>query len=126
MPSAVFELSELEAAQAKARASGKQIAVIYTDHTSDCGLCASASKVILDELDSQTVMVYMPTGLKKRPDFLKAAFKRGKYIPKVAVFDVELKELLGEVVYEEIKQDGDDAFDDVLDAIKTYRKTRAK
>jgi hypothetical protein len=126
MPSAVFELSELEAAQKKAREKRKPIAVIFTDHTSSCGLCSSASKTIIDELDSKTIMVYLPSKLKKHPDFAKKAFKRGKYIPKVAVFDVELTKILGEVVYEDIKKDGDDAFDDVLKIIRNYRKTLPK
>ncbi len=128
LPSAMFELAELETAQAEAREKRKPIAVVYTDHTTTCGLCTSASKTIIDELDSRCIMVYMPSSLKQWPDFVKKAkaFKRGKYIPKVAVFDVELKTMLGEVVYEDIKKDGDDAFDDVLKTIRNYSKTLPK
>ena len=123
LPRDVYQLSELEEAKTEALKKRKPIAVIFTDINSGCGLCNSASKTMIDELDSRTIIVYLPTSVKPRPDFVNKAFRRGKYIPQVAVFDIELKNILGEVVYEDIEEYGEDAFDDILDRIRAYRKT---
>lgn len=122
LPSIVYSLSELEEAKAKAVKSQKPIAFIYTNCESNCGLCEQASLLMVSKLRSKTVMVYLPSDQKK-PAFTKQAFSRGRYIPKLAVFDLELNTVIGEVIYEDIESESEDAFDDLLDSIKDYRKS---
>jgi len=123
IPSTVFEICELEEAREKAKKFGKPISFLYTDADSDCGLCNSAANTILRELKTTTVMVYMRDKRECPRKVAKALTQRGKYIPKVVVFDPDLTQELGLVTYEEIDEDARNAFRSVKKAISEYKKS---
>ena len=123
LPRGVYTYPEIENAKQEAQKKQKPIAVIWSDTGTDCGLCSSASLTMMDELKRKAVIVYLSTKTDEMPAFAREAFNRGKYIPKVGVFDMDLKTTLGVVIYEDVDEKGTDAFDDVLDKIRAYRKT---
>jgi hypothetical protein len=120
--SGVYEISELTEAQAEASKEGKPVTFLLTKKDSTCPLCNNAGKEILDQLDRDTVVVYLEDA-RKAPKKVGAALKSGgKYIPKAAVFTPDLAKSLGLVTYESIDKEGRKAFDDVEDAIKEARE----
>lgn len=122
LPRGTYAIDELDAAKQQAAEDGEPIAFLYTNKDSTCGLCNRAATMIIDELKSSTVLVYTDSKQQSPGIVSKALSERGKYIPKVAVFDSSIEEQLGLVIYEEIKQDGDDAFDDLKKRIRAYKK----
>ncbi|MCH2174584.1 MAG: hypothetical protein MK193_02525 [Lentisphaeria bacterium] len=123
LPSSSFNMDELDDAMKKAKQKKYPIFFLYTDKDSSCPLCNNAGKAAIKALRTSTVMVYV-TGkdYSKLPEAMQAGFKKGKYIPKIGVMDVEAQNVLGVVLYEEIKTNGKDAFDDLKKDIKSYRK----
>jgi len=118
----VYAISELKEAQKEAREKGKAISFLYSNTETTCGLCDRASLVIMDEMNGDTVMVYTRSA-SDAPKIVFEAFRSpesGKYIPKFAAFDAELTRLLGVVSYMKIKEENDDAFEAVEDAIDAY------
>lgn len=108
-PRNTFHSSYFAEAQAIAKEENKPIAVLYTDKDSTCGLCRNATNVMADALRSQAIFVYS-RNLRRLPERVAQELSaRGEFIPKVAVFDAELKECYGMVTYEEVKADGDAA-----------------
>lgn len=122
IPSNVFTINELEAAKAKAEEKGMPVAFLYTNAESDCPLCNDASKVIIKELKSSTVLVYVRSKSEMPKNVSKLVGSRGKYIPKVAVYDSAIETELGLVVYGEIKAKGKKAFKEMKADIRAYRK----
>jgi hypothetical protein len=105
-PRGTFHSDFLAAAQAKALAENKPLAVLYTDKDTSCGLCRNATDLMADALRSQAIFVYAKD-LRDFPRQVGQEFSaRGKYIPKVAVFDAGLTECYGLVTYEEVKAEG--------------------
>jgi len=122
LPSNSFEISEIDAAKEKANAKGYPIAFLYTNKESTCPLCNGASELIIKELKSSTILVYVRNKNDMPKNVAKTLSKRGKFIPKVAVYDSAIEEELGLVIYEEIKKDGGDAFDGLKKIIRAYKK----
>jgi hypothetical protein len=122
LPRGTREAADLAAAQAEARKEGKPVAILYTDKDSTCPLCNGAATTMIEEIERSTVLVYARTkeGL---PDQVGEALSReGKYIPKLVVYDAELQEELGLVIYERVKEDPRNAFDDLKKALREYKK----
>lgn len=123
LPNNIYDLEDLNEAKEKAISQKKPISFIFTDCESNCGLTKWASEAIIDELKQRTVMIYLPRGTK-HPEFLKGAFSEGKFIPKVAVYNLELTEKIGYLIYEDIKEEGEKkAFKEIKKQILDYRKT---
>jgi len=122
LPSNSFEISEIDAAKTKAEEKGYPIAFLYTDKESTCPLCNGASALIIKELKSSTILIYVNNKKDMPKNVSKTLSKRGKYIPKVAIYNSSIKEELGLVTYEEIKKDGDDAFKEIKKIIRAYKK----
>jgi hypothetical protein len=119
LPSKVYDVKEMEAAQAEAKAKGKPIAILYTDKASTCPLCNAAALTMVKELGNKTVMVYTST-TADIPQSTRASFSKGQYIPKVAVFDSTLERALGMVTYEAVSEDERDAFREIERSIRAY------
>jgi hypothetical protein len=106
-PRDTFHVDFLAAAQDKARSQKKPIAIILTDKDTTCGLCLRATGLMADSLRSRAVLVYARNS-ESLPKAVASEFSaRGKYIPKVVLFDAELEEFYGLVTYEEVKAEGD-------------------
>lgn len=120
LPSNIYLITELEDAQKKASEDGKPIAFLYTNKDSTCGLCQRAGELILKELKSRTVMVYLEKPKECPANVWQALSREGKYIPKVAVFNAGLTEEIGVVIYENIKREEKKAFKEIKKAIRDY------
>ncbi len=121
LPPKVFEIGQIDKAKAEAEAKKKPIAILYSNKDSTCPLCSDASEAIIRELGSKTVMIYV-TEKAALPASAVSALSAGKYIPKVAVLDGKLENVLGTVTYESIKEDPRKAFREVEKAIRSYGK----
>jgi len=106
-PSGSFTIQELAEAQKSAEAKGRPIAFVYTDKNTTCGLCSGATETIIDNLKMSAVIVYISNKADAPAQVAAALEERGKFIPKVVVFDAKLQNNFGLVTYEEIKADGE-------------------
>lgn len=121
LPKKVYPLEKLEDARAEATTKGKNLAFLYTDVTTDCGLCRQASLVFVDELDSKAVIVNLPYKNKDAwPKEVRAANQAdtGKYIPKIFVFSPDLSEFKTSVNYDAFKAEGNKAVRQAKKALK--------
>ncbi len=123
LPSKIYQEADLEKAKVEAAAKSKPLSILYTDKDSTCPLCNNASATMIKELGSKTIMVYVRS-TNALPDNVKTAFREGKYIPKIAVFDDKLEKSLGTVTYESVKDDSRKAFREVDRAINDYKKEK--
>lgn len=121
LPANSYEISELKEAQQKSVETKKPIAFLYTDKDSTCGLCQNASEIIVKELRSRTILVYALSNKDLPQKVSKSLSRKGKYIPKVVVFDSEINEEIGLVIYEEIKKEDKKALKELKKAIHEYR-----
>lgn len=117
----LFHNKALDKAKKQAKEEKKPIAFLYTDKDSNCPKCIHASKIMMNELKDDTVMVYAPTEKTIPPKVKKLLSSRGKYIPKLAVADWTCENTLGMVTYEEVKKEGDDALDAVREKISEHQ-----
>lgn len=102
-----FTIEELAEAQKSAEAKGRPIAFVYTNKNTNCGLCAGATATIIGNLKMSAVLVYLESKGDAPKQVATALEERGKFIPKVVVFDATLANNLGLVTYEEIKAEGE-------------------
>lgn len=102
-----FTIEELAEAQKSAEAKGRPIAFVYTNKNTTCGLCSGATETIIGNLKMSAVLVYVENKGSAPSKVAAALEERGKYIPKVVVFDATLANNLGLVTYEEIKAEGE-------------------
>jgi len=119
-----YTIAELEAAKAEAKEKGKPIAFVYTDKASDCGLCTGASEMIIKELKSSTVLVYIGD-INKAPDSIgDYIYAGGNYMPIVGVYDSNAEKALGIVNYMQIQNNGKKAFKEIKKIIRNYKKQK--
>lgn len=117
-PSTAFEQTEISAAQQKAASTGRPIAFVYTNKETTCGLCIGATEKIIEAFRSSAVIVYVK-GTDTLPENIRAVFaSKGKYIPKVALFDAKLETSYGLVTYEEIKADAEKSLREIKRAAR--------
>ncbi|MDT8389663.1 MAG: hypothetical protein RRC34_04040 [Lentisphaeria bacterium] len=125
LPRDTFETSELDKAKAEARAKNRPIAFLYTDKNSTCPLCDGVGRTMIDELGRGTVLVYVPK-MGDVPENVAATLaSRGKFIPKVAIFDPDVEKSIGLVTYEDVKEKGSGAFKDLKKAMREAKKVVA-
>lgn len=106
-PSNSYTIDQIAEAQKSAEAKGRPIAFIYANKATTCGLCVTATDTIIDALKMSAVLVYVADAKDAPAQVASALNARGKFIPKVVVFDAKLENNLGMVTYEEIKEDGE-------------------
>jgi hypothetical protein len=106
-PPQSFTIDELAEAQKAAGAKGRPIAFVYTNKNTTCGLCAGATEVIIGNLKASAILVYLENKGSAPQQVAAALEERGRFIPKVVVFDAGLSTNLGLVTYEEIKAEGE-------------------
>ena len=100
----IHRMNQFDEAKAEASSDGKPITFIYTDTSSSCGLCASASLNAIDRLKSKTVVVYINSGNEWNllPSVVQDALRKpeaGKYIPKTVIVNPEIEKVIAIVPY---------------------------
>lgn len=125
LPGHTFEASELDKAKTEAQTKNRPIAFLYTDKDSTCPLCDGVGETMIDELGRSVVLVYMRKTADVPENVAAALSARGKYIPKLVVFDQYLGKSLGLVTYEEVKAKGSGAFKELDKAIREAKKEAA-
>ena len=125
LPSGCYALDEIKEAQEKAIQRKQPIMFLLTDEDTDAGGTAGVSNTMIKKLKSKAVIIYVPnksgTLPKKVADSLN---KRGKYLPKAAIFDIEIENEIALLICEDVfKKKSSTAFKDVKKAIHEYRKT---
>lgn len=95
----VRTMAQLDEAVAQAAKEEKPLAFLYSDRSSRCGLCRTASVAVMREFRSRTVMVYVgPHELTGLNPLLQTAFRSeeaGDYLPMTVIADPEMDEILG-------------------------------
>ncbi len=109
-PRGSFELADLQKAKASALTEKKDIAFIYTDKTTSCGLCQGAVAAYIGAVKSKTVIIYVnseakPSPLPQLPELVSQALKSGKFIPKIVVTDSNVSKVTASLTYEAYKED---------------------
>lgn len=109
-PRGSFELADIEKAKAQATAEKKDLAFIYTDKSSTCGLCQGAASAFIDAVKSKTIIIYVDSKdykavWPKLPEAVRQGFTPGKFIPKIAITDASASKLTTSLTYEAYKED---------------------
>jgi hypothetical protein len=109
-PRGSFEASDLDRAKAHAAAEKKDLAFIYTDKATTCGLCQGAVTAYIDAVKSKTVIVYVNSKdtqalWPKLSEPVRQALTPGKFIPKIAVTDATASKVSASLTYEAYKED---------------------
>ncbi len=122
-PRGSFEMADLEKAKALATAEKKDLAFIYTDKTTTCGLCQGAAAAYIDAVKSKTVIVYLDSTATKTwwsniPVSVREALTPGKFIPKIVVTDSTVSKVTASLTYEAYKEDDRKAIRGLKKAMK--------
>ena len=106
LPSLVYRMDQLGEAMEAAKEKEVPIAFVYTDESTDCGLCKSASLDIVEALKDRTVMIYVNSGDEqdwgKTPNLVRRAInspQAGRYIPVAVLVDPDVRQVYGIVPY---------------------------
>ncbi|MCD4820400.1 MAG: hypothetical protein K8S23_17105 [Candidatus Cloacimonetes bacterium] len=98
IPNHVYEVSQLKAAQQKAKSNRKPITFIYSDKNTDCGLATEASKDVFQGLKKYSIIVYVELNdWKNLPAIVRYGInstESGKYIPKTIIVDSDFKKII--------------------------------
>jgi bacterioferritin-associated ferredoxin len=110
LPRGSFEFADLEKAKAQAVKEKKEIAFLYTDKTSTCGLCQNAAAEFMDAVKSKAIIVYVNSKDRSRvwkqlPAAVRTALTPGRYIPKMAVTDASGEKVSASILYDDYKKD---------------------
>jgi len=96
-------MNALDAAKSEALSGRKAVAFLYSDKSTFCTQCSSASLQAMDTLIDSCVVVYIDkSDATKLPEEVKNALrspKAGKYIPTVVVMSYDLKKVIAIVPY---------------------------
>ncbi|MES2661477.1 MAG: hypothetical protein V4689_22855 [Verrucomicrobiota bacterium] len=122
-PRGSFEMADLDKAKAHAAAEKKDLAFVYTDKTTTCGLCQGAAAAYIDAVKSKAVIVYVDskanaTWWAKLPEPVRQALTPGKFIPKIAVTDPAASKVSASLTYEAYKEDDGKAIRGLKKAMK--------
>ena len=122
-PRGSFEMADLDKAKALAAAEKKDVAFVYTDKTTTCGLCQGATAAYIDAVKSKAVIVYVDskanaTWWKKLPEPVRKALTPGKFIPKIAVTDSAVSKVSASLIYEDYEKDDRKAIREFKKAMK--------
>ncbi len=122
-PRGSFEFADLEKAKTVAATGKKDIAFVYTDKTTTCGLCHNAVAAYIGAVKSKTVIVYVNSNAKpslwsQLPELVSKALIPGKCIPKIVVTDASITKVSGSLNYEEYKADDRKAIRGLKKALK--------
>ena len=103
LKSGVYSMNDLDAAKSEALSGRKAIAFLYSDKTTFCTQCASASLQAMDTMTASCVVVYInKSDATNLPEEVKNALrspKAGKYIPTIVVMSYDLKKVIAIVPY---------------------------
>lgn len=116
-PRGSYFSGDYEAARAKAKETGKPIAIVTTNLKSSCPKCLNGNDAVLKEMKSDYILVIDDDEAKKGslPEKTKQSTypiykSKGNIIPIVAVLSPDDDRLLGGLCYKQISGDGRKAF----------------
>jgi hypothetical protein len=125
LKSGVYSMNALDAAKSEAFSGRKAIAFLYSDKSTFCTQCASASLQVMDTMMDSCVVVYIDkSDATKLPEEVKKAFRSpeaGRYIPTVVVMSYDLKKVIAIVPFargEAYKK----LLSEAKEKIRSYRK----
>ncbi len=91
-------MNQLDAATSYALSAKRAVAFLYSDETTFCTQCSSASVQAMESLTGSCIVVYVDRSTASGlPDKVKNALrspKAGKYIPSVVVMSYDLKKVI--------------------------------
>lgn len=116
-PRGSFFSGDYEAAKAKAKETGKPIAIVVTNLNSSCPKCVSGTEAVFKEMKSDYIIV-IDDDKANKGKLPKATAQntypiyksKGNITPIVAVLSHEDERLLGGLCYKQISGDGRKAF----------------
>ena len=108
IPGHVYKVSQLKAAQQKAKSNREPITFIYSNKNTDCGLATAASKDIFQGLKKYSVIVYVERNdWNKLPAIVRSGInspESGRYIPKTIIVDSGINKIICILPYAKTKQ----------------------
>lgn len=125
IPSSAFKPSEYDEAVAKAKESGKPLAVVVTDTASSCPKCQAGNAAVFKRMRSKYVMVVedeaekgetLPQDVKQKT--YQIFKEKGNFIPIVTVLSENDQRVLGGLCYNQIKEDDRGAFRDLEEEVE--------
>jgi hypothetical protein len=103
LKSGVYRMNELDAAKSSALSGRKAVAFLFSDETTFCTQCMSASLQAMETLAGSCVMVYVDkSAATKLPDQVKNALRSpeaGKYIPTIVIMSYDLRKVIAIVPF---------------------------
>ncbi len=125
-PRGSYFSGDYEAARAKAKETGKPIAIVTTNLKSNCPKCLKGNKEVLNQMKSDYILVIDDDKANKGslpPKTQQNTYpiykSKGNIIPIVAVLSPEDDSLLGGLCYKQIAGDGRKAFETLETEIAT-------
>ncbi len=125
IPSSAFKPSEYDEAVAKAKESGKPLAVVVTDTASSCPKCQAGNEAVFKRMRSKYVMVVEDQADKGETLSQEVKQKtyqiykeKGNFIPIVTVLSENDQRVLGGLCYDQIKKDDRGAFRDLEEEVE--------
>lgn len=123
-PRGSFSGSEFEAAKAKAKETGKPIAVVVTNTESSCPKCQAGNVEVFKQMRSDYVLVVndeakkdkLPANIEQRTYEIYKS--KGNVIPIVAVLSPADDKVLGGLCYKQISADSRKAFKNLEDEVE--------
>jgi len=103
LPEFVFTMKKMDTVKALASSDNKAVSFVYTDKTTGCGLCRSASMDVFNTLGPKSIVVYVDRkGFEKLPEVVMGAMKSahaGRFIPKTVITDPRMEKIIAIVPY---------------------------
>ncbi|MBI5101370.1 MAG: hypothetical protein HZB33_06000 [Nitrospirae bacterium] len=106
LPSYVYRIDQLGAAQGQAKTRKSPIAFLYTDEYTDCSLAIAASLDVLREFKDGIVIIYISSEdddtWARLPRIVRNALnsdEAGRFIPKTVVVNSEINKVISIIPY---------------------------
>jgi len=98
IPAHVYTVSQLKAAQEKAKNNKKPITFIHSVKATTCGLATAATEDVFQELKDYSVIVFVePNDIETLPAVAKKALRSpesGRYIPQTVIVNSDMNQVI--------------------------------
>jgi len=134
LPEFVFTMKQMDTVEALAASDSKAVSFVYTDKTTGCGLCRTASMDVFNTLGPKSIVVYVDRkGFDRLPEVVMGAMKSahaGRFIPKTVITDPRMEKIIAIIPYKRDREErimrlkeACDLIDDELRSIREENKS---
>ncbi len=110
LPRGTFDFTQIAEAKKKAAEEKKQIAYLYTEKDSTCGLCNAAAEEFIKAVRGKGIIVHLESSRSKEywinlPKTLHAPLSKGEFIPRLVVTEADGQTVIASLDYVTHKAD---------------------